>query len=292
MANISDYRFPTFNEVYPAESRKLKRIRQFMRFHFGLIYCHQEIQTLMQFLNKHTMWQALFDDYKFRFNTVLSKFCDKRFDKKERLEAILENFALFESHFSKNFCQKLLDKKEIILWKQDDIRITLNLNQIDPPEGFFALGLHYQEQWVYNASFTLLNPQTLLIASLQGTNQPNAQELIKQVTKKLHGIRPMYMMVYLFKLFAKYHQLSLQGIAHKNQAKYRFNDNTRLLFNYDEFWKENGGSLNQAGYWLLNNDIERKSLDEIPSKKRSMYRKRYEMMDEIAVKIKSTTETI
>jgi uncharacterized protein VirK/YbjX len=115
--------------------------------------------------------------------------------------------------------------------------------------------------------------------------------LIKIVTKKLHGIRPMYMIVYLFKLFAEHYQLTLQGIAHKNQAKYRFNDNTRLLFNYDEFWQENGGKLNADGYWALNNEIERKSLEEIPSKKRSMYRKRYEMMDEISLKIKQLSES-
>lgn len=288
---MSNYQFPSFIETYPAESRKLKRIRQFIRFHFGVCYCRNEIKELMEFLKSHTMWQKLFDDYKFRFNPLLHKFCDQRFNKQQRLTAIIDSLKLFEEHFSLSITQKLLNENQITLFELDDIRITLQVNMIEPHEGYFALTLHHNEQWIYNASFVLQSPNKLLIASLQGTNSPNSQELIKIVTKKLHGIRPMYMIVYLFKLFAEHYQLTLQGIAHKNQAKYRFNDNTRLLFNYDEFWQENGGKLNMDGYWALNNEIERKSLEEIPSKKRSMYRKRYEMMDEISLKIKQLSES-
>jgi len=53
------------------------------------------------------------------------------------------------------------------------------------------------------------------------------------------------------------------------------------LFNYDEFWQENQG-VYHAPYWRLPLEIERKPLEDIVSKKRSMYRKRYEMLDSLA----------
>lgn len=286
------YQFPTFKETYPAESRKLKILRQFLRFQFGTLYCRNEIKQFEVFLDAHPMWQTMFNDYTFRCNTILHKFCDKHFGKTQRLNAVLDSMALLEQHFSKSLCQTLINEKQIVLFEQDDIQITLQLNAIEPHEGFFAFSLKYQSQWVYNASLALLKPNTLLIPSLQGTNAENAQELIKTVTKKLHGIRPMYMMIYLGKLFAEHYQFTLQGIAHKNQVKYRFNDNTRLLFNYDDFWQENGGKLNKSGYWTLDNTIERKPLEEIQSKKRSMYRKRYEMLDEISLNIKQLENLI
>ena len=95
-------------------------------------------------------------------------------------------------------------------------------------------------------------------------------------------MRPMYMLVNAFKNLAETLNCKLLGIAHKNQGKYRWNDHSKLLFNYDEFWQENEGVLNTQGYWELPLTIERKSLDEIQSKKRSMYRKRYEMLDIMA----------
>lgn len=282
------YQFPTFQEIYSAETRKLKIFRQFLRFQFSSIYCRNEIKQFETFLDKHPMWQAMFNDNTFRCNTILHKFCDNRFGKTQRLNVVLDSMVLMEQHFSKSLCQTLINEKQIVLFEQDDIQITLQLNTIEPHEGFFAFRLKYQEQWVYHATIALLKPNILLIPSLQGTNAENAQDLIKIVTKKLHGIRPMYMMIYLGKLFAEHYKFMLLGIAHKNQVKYRFNDSSRLLFNYDAFWQENDAKLNENGYWVLGNSIERKPLEDIQSKKRSMYRKRYEMLDEISLNIKKS----
>lgn len=125
----------------------------------------------------------------------------------------------------------------------DDIEFTININDIDPHEGFFGVSLYYQNQRVYTASFTLLELNKLLIVSIQGTNAENAPELIRTVTKKLHGIHPMFMLINLFKMLCDHYGLVQLGIPHKYQAKYRFNDSHRLLFDYDEFWQKNGAHL-------------------------------------------------
>lgn len=93
------------------------------------------------------------------------------------------------------------------------------------------------------------------------------------------------MIVNAFKMLATQSDCELIGIAHKRQAKYRWNDSKRLIFNYDEFWQENNGILNAKGYWQLPLSIERKPLEEIQSKKRSMYRKRYEMLDQLEAEL-------
>lgn len=279
----------TFHHVYPPESRYLKRIRQFLRFHFSMFYCRQEVKQLMQYLQANPHWKILFEDMPFRYNTVLHKYCDTRFNKNERITAMLDNLVSFEKIFGRDFCLRILKEKRINLFSVEDITLSIGVNDIEPAEGYFAVSLHCGTERVYNASFTLLSTNKLLIASMQGSNTENAQELIKQSTKKLHGIRPMFMLIELLKLLGIRNQFTLYGIAHKNQAKYRFNDNTRLLFNYNEFWKENGGELNNQGYWELNNQIERKALEDIQSKKRSMYRKRYEMLDALSLKLSTKT---
>lgn len=285
---MRNFKFPNFEGVYPPESRFLKKVRQRARFYFSVFYCRHEVDVLMDFLNKNPVWLEVFKEKPFRFNTVLHKYCDSRFGKTERLSAMLYTLSHFEKSLGNAFSNRLMREKYIPLLNIDDeLFLNINLNDIEPAEGYFAVSLRYQSERVYDASFTLVEPNKLVISSIQGTNSENAQELIKVVTKKLHGVRPMFMLVYLFKMLSEYYGIKLCGIPHKFQAKYRFNDNTRLLFNYDEFWRENGGILKQD-YWYLNNQIEMKSLEDIPSKKRSMYRKRYEMLEELSENIKNT----
>lgn len=280
--------FPSFKQFNTDERRKLKRLREALRFYAMSFYCAPQIKQFMRFLNENPIWLPLFREKPYRFNTLLSKYCDKRFDKTQRLSAIWEHFDLAEKVFSSIFCERLLNERRLVLLRFEDIELALNLNEIDPLEGFFSVSLRYQAQRIYDASFTLLKSNTLLIASVQGTNTENAQELIKVITKKLHGIRPMFMLIYLFKMLCADCNLVLLGIPHKYQVKYRFNDKSRLLFNYDNFWRENGADL-VGDYWRLNNGIERKLVEDIPSKKRSMYRKRYEMLDRLNESVRCLT---
>lgn len=284
---MNNLTFPTFKNIYPNERRPLKIFRQRLRFYFNTLFCHNEISSLLNFLNHRSIWSQLFQEKAVYFNTLF-KYCDRRFNKAQRASAILSNLAQTEQLFGTVFCQRLLQEKSITIFNIDEeLSLNINLNDIEPAEGFLAINLRYQNQRVYDASFTLFDSNKLLIASIQGSNSSNAQELIKLTTKKLHGVRPMFMLINIFKMFSEHYNLQLCGIPHKYQAKYRFNDSSRLLFNYDAFWQENGAKLND-NYWQLSHKVERKLLENIPSKKRSMYRKRYEMLDKLSENIKLT----
>ena len=56
---------------------------------------------------------------------------------------------------------------------------------------------------IYDASFTFLKPNKLLIASIQGPSYEEAQEAVKQATKELHGVRPMFMLMNVFPLVSR-----------------------------------------------------------------------------------------
>ncbi len=272
----------------PQEKRVLKRFRSWLRFYCAKIMTHSQIQVFETFLNQNLLWLPLFNEDPYRCNTLLRKYCDNRFSAKERLQAICDNFVLAEKYLEKNLCQKLIEQKQILLADlTDELQVYLNINCIDPFEGFFSLNILTQEkEHIYDASFTFLSPNKLLIASIQGPKGKDASQRIKATTKSLFGIRPMFMLINIFKMIAENRQLDMLGIAHKNQSKYRFNDHSKLLFNYDEFFSENRGVKTTNGYWQLPLEIERKPLEEIPSKKRSMYKKRYAMLDQTQQQIK------
>ena len=89
---------------------------------------------------------------------------------------------------------------------------------------------------------------------------------MKQATKELHGVRPMFMLMNIFRLLAEKWQCELIGIPHTSQGKYRLSARSKILFNYDEFWQENQGQL-KGQYWQLPLESTRKPLEEIASKK-------------------------
>lgn len=276
--------FPTYEQMYPFSKDRpfLKQLREKLRYYGYKTLHDKQCAQLIDFLNQNPLWQPLFTQEYYRFNALLTTYCDKRFSAGDRLKAIIDNLCLAEEKFGNQCCHQLLFKQHILLSElTDDLNLWLNINHIDPFEGYFSISLRTRAgERVYDASFTFLRPNKLLIASIQGPSSENAQELVKQATKALHGTRPMFMLVNAFKVLAKKWGCELVGIPHKAQGKYRLSARSKILFDYNEFWQENHGEYRDS-YWFLPLEIERKSLDDIASKKRSMYRKRYEMFDKM-----------
>lgn len=276
--------FPTYQAMYPyiSQQKWLKRARIFTRFYFSRLLCQKQIAQFLAYLNHQPIWYGIFSGNLYRFNALLSTYCDKRFNAQQRVEAIIANFTQAEKILSTSQWQAIIKQKSVILAPlAEDLNLHLNINEIDPFEGFFSINIQNTAgQRLYDASFSFTSNNQLLVASIQGPKSEDAQELVKKVTKTLHGIRPMFMLMTAFKLLAQAWQLDLVGIPHCAQAKYRWNDSSRLLFNYDQFWQENG-AVQDASYWQIPLNIERKELEEIASKKRAMYRKRYEMLDNL-----------
>ena len=275
------FQFPTYKQMYLGERRKLKRFRQYIRYRFYTLYCHKEIKQFEDYINQNPKFIPLFSSYYYRVNALLYKYCDNRFNKQQRKNAICQTLTQAQTFLGEKNLDLLLNQQKILLFQAtSEIALYLQLNCIDPLEGFFAIHLQKGNERLYDASFALLENKQLLIASIQGSSLDNAPEEIKLATKQLHGIRPAFLLVHIFKMLCEIKQFQLLGIPKKHQAKYRFNDFSRLLFDYDAFWADNGGEFKQ-NYWYIPNTIEQKTMEEIPSKKRSMYKKRYEMLANI-----------
>lgn len=162
-----------------------------------------------------------------------------------------------------------------------DFEMTLSMTTHQPMEGYWVLELWHKprNELVYLLTFAKLG-DALLIAVVQGPNFEGSKEMVKQLTKLCHGLRPAYLMVETMKSLTKilgYNKLL--GIPQKYQNKSRFIQSKQYTVDYDAIFGESGGELKD--YWELPLEMDR-NLDDIPSKKRSMYRKRYAMLDDLA----------
>jgi uncharacterized protein VirK/YbjX len=62
----------------------------------------------------------------------------------------------------------------------------------------------------------------------------------------------------------------------------------KVLVAYNDVWLEHGGVALDNGFFEIPAIVRHKDMSEIPSRKRAAYRRRYEMLDKLALDIKSS----
>ncbi|NOI70987.1 VirK/YbjX family protein [Vibrio owensii] len=153
-------------------------------------------------------------------------------------------------------------------------------------EGDMSLVLHSQEDGnFYTLSFTLGHEngaRSIMIGGLQGPrSNETSNEKIKKLTRKLYGQRPKSLMVSLLDLLAQIWGvetiLAVKTQSHTYAAK-RYSKG-RIKTDYDALWKELGGAEYDRNFYSLTVNAPRRDLDGMSRSKRSMYRRRYEWLD-------------
>ena len=154
-------------------------------------------------------------------------------------------------------------------------------------EGHLTLSIFKDEFRAFTLSFSVSRrPEfNLFIGGIQGRNESDILALYRDLTKDFHGMRPRDLLLETFRLFAI--QVGVKRIyavddAHKISRHAYFGKNAAPGLFYDEIWQDRGGIRVANTHFELPLAAARRDLDEVSSKKRSMYRKRYEMLDQIA----------
>lgn len=125
--------------------------------------------------------------------------------------------------------------------------------------------------------------QTLMIGGLQGPNSIGAQEKVQLATKDFHGVFPKKLVYETLVFIAK--KLNIHSISavsnetHVYQSLRYHSRQKKMHANYNGFWEMMGGVQSSDGNYILDCHIARKNIESIASKKRSEYRRRYDLLD-------------
>jgi len=141
------------------------------------------------------------------------------------------------------------------------------------------LGIHLEElggRTLYRIVCTVTDDgHTLAIGCLQGPSGADAREVVRELTKQMHGLRPKQLMLSLACAFARHAGIArVVGIA--NQA-HPLNRRRAGQFqaDYDAFWTEQHGVAEAGGGWFaLPAEPPRKSEADVPSSHRAAFRRR------------------
>ncbi|PQJ43706.1 virK protein [Vibrio campbellii] len=153
-------------------------------------------------------------------------------------------------------------------------------------EGDMSLVLHSQEDGnFYTLSFSLGHEngkRFIMIGGLQGPRsceENNAK--IKKLTRKLYGQRPKSLMVGLLSIVAQVWGietlLAVKTQSHTYAAR-RYSKG-RIKTDYDALWIELGGTEYDRHFYSIDVNAPRRDIEGMSRSKRSMYRRRYEWLD-------------
>lgn len=137
------------------------------------------------------------------------------------------------------------------------------------------------EDPLYSIVFTVADERpTLMIGCLQGPRGENARDVVRELTRILHGMRPKQLMLSLAYVFARHYGVE-RLVAIGNDAHPLRRSGRPMFSDYDAFWEEQHGQRIGGGWYALPASLPQKSEADVPSNHRAAFRRREALRREI-----------
>lgn len=160
-------------------------------------------------------------------------------------------------------------------------------------EGEMTLCWFADGRLIYSLTFVLCKLRqgrpTILIGGIQGLRDENAQEIFRDLTKRMHGLRPASTLLHVMRALAEAWRkstiLAVGDRAHALNHKRAAGD---IQSRYDDIWLSNGAVACENGLFELPIEASEKTPEQIPTRKRAQYRRRYALMAGIASEVRES----
>jgi len=215
----------------------------------------------------------------------------------QRAQAILDHYQLMDKLANNQLRQLLLSPTGNLLARftgknEEQFALYCCSGHYDR-EGEITLLLNYQDMTLASLSFSIIQEQqqrTLLIGGLQGPRKHISSDVIRDATKAAHGVFPKRLLMEAVFILAA--QCGVQAITAVGDTthvfrslRYRHSKGDKFFASYSEFWLSLGGEMRGDELFTLPLSMARKDLEEIASKKRAEYRRRYALLDTLAQQV-------
>ncbi|WP_086874079.1 VirK/YbjX family protein [Kosakonia pseudosacchari] len=217
----------------------------------------------------------------------------------QRADAIISHYAWLDEKVSPKLAEALSSPVPVQIIEftgKDDAHFSVYASCASKAEREGETTL-----WMYDGEQTLLASVTfsvvgeeghraLVIGGLQGPRRSVSHEVIKVATRACHGIFPKKMLLEVLSQISLLTGVSaMYGVSDNGHVfralRYRLSKGRHFHASYDEFWASIEGEKESAWRWRLPVQFARKPLEAIASKKRAEYRRRFELLDDVIVKI-------
>ena len=266
-----------------------KKIKYILR---NLIY-YKYSKKLAQFIINDEYLKDKIYNYPVLCSKIHRPYITNTFKMKEKVEIIISSYTFLNEYFNKNFLLEIYKEGiskicEVEGKNTEKLIFYFKIYTDFEKEGEFNIICKNQEGEQFSKLTFSINEKKIIIGGLQGMQKNGNMEEIKKITKNFYGIFPKRLVIeLLYSLFPDYDKIAVGNKGHIYLSlRYKFKKSRKINADYDEFWESLGSKKVDNIFCTLPPKIIRKSMEDIPSKKRSQYINKYKILDELNSRVK------
>lgn len=250
------------------------------------------MKKIHQFFHQNELLAKVAKEYPFVYEQPTRAFFYRNSTFDERVELLEQHMRFIQMHFKKEVFLGLYNRQAYPLWESKDesghLCFELWYNPGQRKEGILSIVLRLDEYYLYQMMIWIAPNKdgewSLWIGAMQGPNMANAKDVIRKVTRRCHSYRTKNFILHVTQEVAK--ALGMKHIYAVTNYGYYANTHIRmekkLKTSFSDFWEESGGHpCEDKRFYELPMTEARKTMEEIPTRKRNYYRKRYALLDEV-----------
>lgn len=214
----------------------------------------------------------------------------------ERLGVVATHYELLDRCRTKIFRLKFNHSQQLadLGFVAEGCKIVIDRPSWFIREGELVLNIFNGDLRIVSIAFVLGQDTSgvkLILGAIQGIHSGVSREdsllMFKTLTKTFEGMRPRSLLIFILRVIARYvgaERICAVADLHRHHRHRYFGaiEQTKMGTDYDEIWLDHGGVLDMSlGFYQLPMEAKRKEFAEIPSHKRAMYRRRYEILQHI-----------
>lgn len=206
--------------------------------------------------------------------------------KEQKVQVFKDHFDWLHHIFSADFCHDLYGHRKTLdvtsfQYNETIVSLSLRFDRFLMREGLLTLTLSIDGQPLYTLSFFVARLKHNYVAMIGGIQGRASNDQIKVMTKLFHGLYPRTMMMIVFQELMQCWGVSkFFAVTDRGHVFHEKGDDARdrIKTNYDQIWTDMGAKK-VTQYVMVLPLYQHRKLENIPSHKRSMYKKRYGFID-------------
>jgi uncharacterized protein len=280
-----------------------REVRRMVVFVVRSCLYRSRMERLFAFFHTTSLLQEIADIYPFVYEQPTRAFFYNQSTFHERAQLVEEHMEFMTERLKPEVARDIYRSRNIPLWQaaceEQTLQLVLYYEPGQRKEGLLSVMLRLENQPLYQIIFWLARNRagewSMWIGAMQGPNMENARDIVKKITKQCHAYRTKNLILYAVQAVAR--ALELRHIYAVTNYGYYANNHMRmdrkLKTSFSDFWQEAGGQATEdKRFDVLPLTEHRKTMEEVPTRKRAVYRKRFAMLDEIDAAISQEMEKI
>jgi hypothetical protein len=285
------------NQAYETRPGERKKLKRHLRWTLLSVIREASVQGWFAFLDEPVIRPFLAANPRLAFRPM-GTYMSRRWGWSKRFKVIRDTYV-FVNAKGGAFQEAMLREGGLLLAripleKAGDLVLRMRADPQFRKEGEVGVFLEFEgiQGAISSFAFSLEHRSAgwaCYLGALQG-RKGGDEDIIKLATKAMHGLRPKALMAFAAQEIARSLQVSsLLGVGNDiHVARARVLGSARkVLFDYDDLWRETGGEQQPDGWFVLPLKAPRRVGEEIKANKRSMYAKRYALMDTLSRQIRT-----